>query len=268
MKAHHRRQESLMIPAGQMVEVQLHLRPLLEAKEAIGHKIYKVIRELDAAVALGRVEEEDLDLVDGLARDLRRLSIRLYDGAYRGNLGNISSPRAANSRALASEISQDFQKILVDVSGSGTLISLSPSIRKVLPSPSRMKGKPVSESSMKMVLSTETPPSGFSISSRKGAGKPKVVLGNTTKLYTQRHGAVPAHYALVEARRLKPSHDPLRSMDRVRSILWGLVCPRCGPRRWAIEIRPLEPRCPRTRREPDLAQAFSRTSPIGFVWPR
>lgn len=33
----------------------------------------------------------------------------------------------------------------------------------------------------------------------------------------------------------------IRSMDRGQSILWALVCLRCGPRRWAIEIRPLEP---------------------------
>jgi len=166
MKAYHRRQESLMIPAGQVVEVQSHLRPLLEAKEEIGHKIYKVARELRAALA-GELKPQDRMLIVQVVDDLRRLSIRLYDGVYQGN---ISSTRAANSRALASEISQDFMKILADVSGSRILISLSPSIRKVLPR-YRMKGRPVSEFSMKMGLDTETPPSGSSISSRKGAGK-------------------------------------------------------------------------------------------------
>ncbi len=198
----------LIMPSGLVVEVQLHLRPILEAKKSLGHQIYEVVRELGA----GLIKEQGLTVeerkaAEGAIRDMGRLSNILYNNAFM----QVHYPAlAANSRALSLEISQDLNRILAKLSGWSRLMSLSPSIRNMRPeSALTTKGSPVSEFSKKVSFSNsiDEPPSTSNIQPRRERGKPKVVVGAKDKLYRQGE-AHTCHYALVEAADLLASHDP------------------------------------------------------------
>jgi hypothetical protein len=134
----------LIMPSGLVVELQLHIRPILEAKESLGHQIYEVARELRAGIQPGTLDPQDQKLAEGGYLALKGLSNRLYGNAY---MQAVYPRLAANSLALSRDISQDLNSILTQLSGSEILTSLSPSIRNSRNLSSRKKGTPVSEDS-------------------------------------------------------------------------------------------------------------------------
>jgi hypothetical protein len=68
------------MPNGHLVEMQLHLKAILDVKNGPGHKLYEQIRAIEA-----RAKVEHRDLTPAESRqiaDLKDESQELYDNAY------------------------------------------------------------------------------------------------------------------------------------------------------------------------------------------
>lgn len=69
------------MPNGHIVEMQLHLRSILEVKNGIGHQLYEQIRSIEA---LAKKEGRDLTpLEDNQIRDLKSQMVRVYNEAFK-----------------------------------------------------------------------------------------------------------------------------------------------------------------------------------------
>jgi hypothetical protein len=191
---------------GQIVEVQFNTKAMQYAKDALGHKLYELSREIDTLEAAGQLTDAQKRTAQQLDSDINALSQDLYRAADLAGRGLLSD---ANLSARVREISVPFQRILQRASESeiGTLL---PASILQTSKPLTTKGTPsFSTNTSELELKPDIgKPSDSIIDTPTDIIKPNH-WGDEAKIYTPRHKkGVPVRYALAEAKDLVPSHDP------------------------------------------------------------
>ncbi|WP_156915980.1 hypothetical protein [Desulfatirhabdium butyrativorans] len=195
---------------GHLCELQLNTHAILEAKEkGLGHKLYEITRQLKAIANNNKSEGGDLYFTArGYVDELTDISIKVYR-----NAAISSANSSASNMASDSEIGDEFNRILVQLSGSSISTHFSgfrESIRKMLPvnfSIAKATSSFSTKSNMSDFMADVTPFDDKNITRNGHKVNAKVIKGRYTRAYLNDGSLLKLQYAVVESDDLVTSHN-------------------------------------------------------------